>query len=121
MGSEHRQFPRVQQPFEVQYRRAGELGQGWKNGFVINLSAGGVRFHGQELLEVGDKLELRLVLPNLREPLFLIGTVVWHRMKAAGITEYGIEFQDVSPDQRATIDELVRFLAISPKPTTPPP
>ena len=113
MGAERRQFHRAEQPFEIHYRLAGELGQGWKTGLVVNISAGGMRFHGEEGVEAGRMLEIRIALPARRESLVLTGTVAWSHMKAAGVTEHGVAFHDMDPTQQAMIDDLVRFLMTS--------
>ncbi|MBI4343575.1 MAG: PilZ domain-containing protein [Candidatus Omnitrophica bacterium] len=115
MGAERRQFPRVYQTFEVQYRLAGQLGQGWKTAMVVNLSASGMRFHAQEGIEADTTLEVQLALPNLKEPLVLFGAVAWCRLKAPGVMEHGLAFQDLTPERQSKIDDLVRFLRMNVK------
>jgi uncharacterized protein (TIGR02266 family) len=110
MRRERRHFHRIPHAFEVQYRRQGELGESWRAVNTVNLSAGGIRIRCEDLFEGGTLLELSIQLPNAREPLVLQGCVIWSRTQASGVTEYGVEFLDVTPERRVQIDNLVEFL-----------
>ena len=110
MGQERRQFARVLHPFDVQYRRYGKLGETWQVVTTLNLSAGGTRFRSEDALDTDEILELQIELPGIRERLMLRGRVTWCHMQASGVTEHGVEFIDVTGEQRAQIDNLVHFL-----------
>ena len=119
MGAERRQFPRIPQVFEVHYRRIGELGATWRQVQTLNLSAGGVRFRDTESLEVGERLEIRIQLPGVREVLILCGGVAWSQFEASGVSETGVEFIEATERERQAIDNLVQFLRKS-EPSTGP-
>jgi c-di-GMP-binding flagellar brake protein YcgR len=110
MTKERRSFPRVPQPMDARYRPILDMGASWHHMTVVNISAGGVRFRSDEPVEPGSPLELHVQLPGLREPLALKGAAVWSTLQASGVSETGVEFQDVSPEQQLQIDDVVRFL-----------
>ena len=110
MGEERRRFPRVRQPFKVQYR-VGEVGGAWEAATAINISAVGVRLRSDQPIEQGSRLELQIQLPASREPLDVLGIVVWNRMQAPNVTEVGVEFLNLTLVQQTKIDHLVQFLS----------
>ena len=107
---ERRQFPRASQPFTVQCRNYGLVGESWQLVQSVNLGAGGMRFISQQLHEVGSLLELRLQLPNAEAPLALRARLAWTKTMASGLIANGVEFMDTTPEQRAQVDALVEFL-----------
>lgn len=114
MRKERRQFPRVREPFVIQYRVAGEVASSWCRVTVINLSAGGVRFRcAEEPLEVSTPVRIQATLPGFKEPLALTAVVVWSQLQASGVTEVGAEFQDLDAKQQLMIDRLAGFLQAS--------
>jgi len=121
MTRERRQFFRVSIPFDAKYRFFGELTQGWRTVRTLNLSAGGMRFKSSDLLEVGGFVEVQIQLPSEREPLMLRGRLAWSQAQASGVTENGLEFIEVTPQQQAKIDELVDFLKKGIAPPNPSP
>ena len=110
MTRERRQFPRILKPFDIQYRRYGVLDDYWHAATTSNLSAGGIRFRSDELLPVSTVLEIQIVLPGLSETQVLRSRVLWHQIQAPSVTEYGVEFLDVTSAQQVQIDRLVQFL-----------
>ena len=110
MARERRQFSRVPQLFDVQYRLTGTLGESWRETKTSNVSAGGIRFRSEETLELGDSLEIRIELPGMRERLVLNGRVIWNQLQASGVMEHGVQFLDLKPEQQLQIDNLVQFL-----------
>ena len=121
MGRERRDFPRASQPVSVQYRRSGELGDAWHAVKTLNLSAGGLRFRDTELLQVGEKLDLQILLPGAREVLAVGGRVAWSQLEASGITDTGVEFVEATGRQQQAIDDLVQFLRKSEPSSGPSP
>ncbi len=120
MARERRRFGRAEQPFEAQYRLVGQLMESWRKIRTINLGAGGMRFTGEDLLEAGAPLELRIELPMIQQPLMIRGCVVWSQSHGGGVVESGAEFVEVNPAQQAQIDALVVFLKRSAPPAGPP-
>jgi len=119
MGPERRDFARANQPFESRGRIYGELMEAWRTITTLNISATGMRFRTDDVLPLGTVLEVEISLPCLREPLKVHGQVVWSQAMASGVAEHGAEFIDVSIEQAAQIDELVKFLIKSAPPPTP--
>jgi hypothetical protein len=95
---------------DVQYRLAGELAAPWFSAQLMNLSANGLRFRGEEMLAPGTVLEIQMTLSGMREPLVIQCRVVWCQTQASGVMESGAEFRELSPDVQVRIDELVQFL-----------
>ncbi len=111
MTTERRRFTRVTQPFDANYRIYGELTESWRRIRTLNISAMGMRFRSADLIEDSAKLEIAINLPCLREPLVVLGRIIWSQTMASGVTENGCEFIDVTPQQGEQIDELVKFLS----------
>ncbi len=111
MGQERRHFPRIREPFTIQYRRSGEVASSWSRVTVSNLSAGGLHFRcADEPLETGALLQIQVALPEFHEPMTLKALVVWNQVHASGVTEVGVEFQHLDIKQQLVIDRLVGFL-----------
>ena len=117
--SERRDFGRVPVPFTIRYRIYGELGESWHEIATLNISAGGMRFRADDLIEVGSHLELEIGLPGSPAPLVVQGTVVWSQALGAGASENGVQFMAMTPEQHEHIDSLVRFLMKKSPPTSP--
>lgn len=110
MAQERREFHRVPQRFEVQYRPAGQMSASWHPAVTLNLSAAGVRMATDESLEDDASVELKLQLPNSPQPLVVHGRVIWSQLQASGVCEIGVAFVDQSPEQQLHLDTLVQFL-----------
>ena len=86
---------------------------------LLNLSAGGLRFRAEEVLEKNTLLAIDVKIPGLREQITIKGRVAWSTMHASGVVETGVEFLDVSPDQQFQIDNIVQFF--QPRGSSSPP
>ena len=120
MSRDQRKFPRLLQPFTVQYRVVKDLSASWREVTTVNLSAGGMRLRCADAFDLQEILEIQVQLPNAHQPLRLRGRVVWTEMQAAGVTENGIEFMGVTPEQQVQIDNVVQFFSKTSKPRTTP-
>ncbi len=118
--SERRSFPRVPHDFNGQFRQAGVFTELWNPMSVMNLSASGMRFRTDLPLEAAMVLDLKFQIPGLEGALNSQGRVVWTAMPAAGIIEAGVEFLDLSLEQKAAIDRMVEFLRAEVKPGAAP-
>ena len=87
---------------------------------MFDLSAAGIRFESEELYEESDPVDIRLYLPNYREPLVLPGRVTRSRPSPSGVVECAVEFLELSIPQQADIDGLVAFLKKPPEPRPHP-
>jgi len=110
MGSERREYERLEWRFPIQYRRVGGLLDPWRNGFLLNLSAGGFRVTAEEQFDAGTKLEFQITLPIRPDPYSLVGEVISEATLTSGM-EYGVVLRELSPDKQYELDELVQFLS----------
>ena len=110
MGEDQRQFFRVPAEFQVQCRQRGALASPWQGVSTTDLSAGGISFQSEIMLEAQEPMDIRITLPSFRAPLVLSGVVVRVRSIASGLSDYAVEFGDVTPEQQEQIDGLVQFL-----------
>jgi hypothetical protein len=113
-GADRRQFKRLTQPCEVACRRYGAVEDVWHTAQVQNLSAGGMSISGQVVFEVGGLLEVKLPMPTLHGPLALRGRALWGHLQENDLVEHGVEFIDITAEQRLQIDNFVQFLAKNP-------
>lgn len=118
MADERRDFSRVPVPFGVRYRIYGELGESWREIATVNISAGGMRVRTEEILETGTQLEIQITLSSAATRLAVQGSIAWSRPMGAGVNESGVQFTDLTPQQREQVDALVQFLR---KSAPPPP
>ena len=110
---ERRSFHRVPQPIGAKYRVYGNFETTWAVGTLVNISAGGMRFRAEELLEKGSLVEIEAQIPGMREILTVKGMIVWGSLQASGVTEMGVEFSEVTEQQQHHIDNFVNFLRLS--------
>ena len=118
--NERRSFPRIPHAFDGQFRQAGVFTELWNPMSVMNLSANGVRFRTDLPLEAAMILDLKCHVPGLQRALEVQGRVVWTAMPAAGVIETGVEFLDLSQEQKSVIDRLVAFLHAEVQPEPAP-
>jgi len=106
---ERREHPREWWPFTGKYRPAG--GDAWQTtNTPINISTGGLRFKCGDRFTEDAALEFELVLSAKQGPRLFRGRVIWSRPVSRSSVEYGVEFLDVEPDDRAALSQLVLFL-----------
>ena len=115
-GYERREFPRAKVPTSIEYRITEEQGADLHPGVLTDLNASGLQFTGERPIESGTRLDLHVQLPSRTQPYQFQGEIVWVRETRSGLTEYGVQFVDVTPDQQFEIDALVRFLMQPPHP-----
>ena len=110
MGDEQRGFVRIPLPFQAFCRHYGALAETWHPVALLDLSAGGMSFTSEDLFEPDCPLEIKIQLPADKAPLILRGILRRVKSRSTNFVEYGAEFSEGTPEQRAKIDELVRFL-----------
>lgn len=116
MGAEQRGFMRVPLPFPASCRRYGAFEEAWHQVALLDLSAGGMSFTGEDLFEPNASgepnasLEIKIQLPTDTGPLLLRGALRRRKALATNVAEYGVEFVQLTPDQQVKIDQLVQFL-----------
>lgn len=81
-----------------------------KTGITKDVSAGGLRLLTEEKIEVGNRVELKIFIPEALNPVHLNGTVLWSREETSGKDLRhcaGIEFGKIEEDNKST---FLRFL-----------
>jgi hypothetical protein len=114
MGLENRRFDRASAPFEMECRMADMPGALWERALVRDVSAGGVAFTCDGRFGRDERLEVRINIPHTGEFLVVRGQIVRVDSPATGTSEYGVAFEDPTPDQQAKLDDLVQFLRKKP-------
>ena len=110
MGQEQRRFARVTQQLPAQCRSYGSLSSTWRRVVTADFSAAGVRFVGEELLDLESSVEFQLMLPGFHDPLVVRGRVVRSQLLPSGQVESAIDFMDATPEEQERIDQMVQFL-----------
>ncbi len=79
--------------------------------FTTNINEGGMFIETDNAPPLGSEVQLQFRLPNLDRPVKVAGRVAWlSDGKADSPAGMGIEFQELAPEVRRTINELVRQL-----------
>ena len=100
---EKRRFLRLTAPLELTYVLPDE-GRVHK-AVSKDLSALGIRFVSQQQLEPGINMEIKLNVPNLKNPIHVTGKVVWHKkqsMEDNAPYDVGVEFVKIEEDNKNT-------------------
>jgi len=107
MTDNRRRIPRVPVFFVLERlsRRADVVGEEFQ-GVVKNITPDGMLLEAGVLLRKNDLLQLSLTLPNSAATLNLEARVRWCENKKAWTTA-GLEFMDLTPEQREAIMEYL--------------
>ena len=119
MAQEGRRFDRIRLPIEARCRSYGSLSDSWQTIQVLDLSASGIRFECEAMVEEQSRIEIQVMLPVSQRWSVLLGIVVRCRPLPADICDIAVEFEQLDVTQGAQIDEMVRFLKKQPKPPSP--
>ena len=110
MGDEQRGFVRMPLPFNTWCRVYGTLSDTWHPVAMLDLSAGGMSFTSESLFESDGSVQVKIQVPGDSQALLRRGVLRRCKIRGTNFSECGLEFLDVTPEQQAKIDELVRFL-----------
>ena len=78
MGTEKRQYPRVETQIPVRYRKESDAAETLGFGSLIgNVGAGGFRMRTKEFISSACKLILELDIPTLTQPIRATSKVAW--------------------------------------------
>ncbi len=104
---DRRKFIRLEMPIEVDYisKTSGLL----KKTISKDISAEGLRFLTNSPIEKDESLELRLILPEARNPVHIIGKTAWIKKFSLdeNSLEVGVEFIKIEEDNKNT---FLKFL-----------
>lgn len=107
MSSDNRKAPRLPADVKVDYRTVGSF----ITDYTRNISHGGIFIRTSLPLEVGERVRLRLTLPDGDAPFALDGVVKWIstlKDRDKHPPGMGIEFVDFDEKVKAKLDSLVK-------------
>ncbi|MDP6977869.1 MAG: TIGR02266 family protein [Myxococcota bacterium] len=111
LGAERRRFDRSELLVRVEYSTVDEI----FSEFTRDINEGGLFIETEKPRPTGTEVAMRFNLPGSDEPLQTIGRVVWVRSASneepAGM---GIEFDELSEEDRGRINAMIRSLRTSP-------
>ena len=106
-GEDKRRNARIPVDFEVRFTFENREHQG----HALNLSGDGMFLRTNTMLLKGDRLEVFFRLPNVSEPFWMKGRVVWgtwvENNPDNSLSGMGVQFVDPLPEQK---DSLEKFL-----------
>ena len=100
-----RQSLRVDTSFEVNVSNAAEM----KRLFIKNISGGGLYIESPDAHQIGQKLELKLKLPNSQSEIELKVEIAWLNPKGVGDLPpgVGVKYLNLSEADRRRIQALI--------------
>ncbi|MBU1007367.1 MAG: PAS domain-containing protein [Candidatus Omnitrophica bacterium] len=118
IGSEIRRFKRISYKVAIEVMASGDKTESCQG---VDISEGGLCFTTGRQMETGSKINIKLSLPNKREPLNIRARVAWR--KAAKETKdnaqaynVGLEFTDIKDRERKYLSLLLRAVSGARKP-----
>ncbi|HJL40475.1 MAG TPA: TIGR02266 family protein [Myxococcales bacterium LLY-WYZ-16_1] len=107
MGEDNRRAPRLPAEIKVDYRSLGRF----ITDYTTNISRLGVFVRTSMPLPVGERVRIRLSLPDGEVPFALDGEVKWvasRQDREKHDPGMGIEFVDDDPEVQEKLEELLR-------------
>jgi uncharacterized protein (TIGR02266 family) len=104
-----RRFSRRSIKATLRVRDAADPSQGEIVFDSFDVSAGGAFLESELLLEVGTEIEVVFALPDRLRPVRARARVAWatRHDRAKGVSGMGVEFTDLSDDDRQSLAEFV--------------
>lgn len=110
-GSERRRFSRTDLLVRIEYSTIDEI----FSEFTYDINEGGLFIETEKPRPTGTEVALRFNLPGSKESLQTIGRVVWVRSASSGVPAgMGIEFDDLTTEDRDCINTMIRSLRNGP-------
>lgn len=110
-GSERRRFSRTDLLVRIEYSTIDEI----FSEFTHDINEGGLFIETEKPRPTGTEVALRFNLPGSKESLQTIGRVVWVRSASSGVPAgMGIEFDDLTTEDRDRINTMIRSLRNGP-------
>jgi len=104
--TERRKYPRVAAPMYFRPARRRLL----RRRKVVDLGLGGMRVYSDDRLDLGQRMDLDLMLASGDDFVTCLAEVVWIKSVPGGqpaAYDVGLQFLDVPPAARAMIERLV--------------
>ena len=93
---------------------------------IQDVSGGGMRLATPDILELGTRIAVEVVLPDRKSPVTVQAEVVWSRSvdspapgEAAASAEAGIQFLQLDSKDRAVLMLYARLKTLPPQSPTP--
>ncbi|MEW6008920.1 MAG: PilZ domain-containing protein [Candidatus Omnitrophota bacterium] len=107
---EQRRFPRLDVRVKVEYQVLDSTQDKIKS-FTKNVSQGGICLFLNSFLDKGTLLDLKLFMPDKKEPILATGKIAWVEKFEVGDSkeeiEGGIEFINISDEDRRRIAKYI--------------
>jgi c-di-GMP-binding flagellar brake protein YcgR len=112
MGTEKRQYPRVETQIPVRYRIQGDAAETLFSGSLTgDVSAGGLMFRTKEFVSAACNLILELDIPTLTRPIKATSKVAWVKnSNPDGDYEVGNQFMEITKKDQELIMQFVHGL-----------
>jgi uncharacterized protein (TIGR02266 family) len=109
--SDRRRFDRSNLLVRVEYSTVDEI----FSEFTRDINEGGLFIETEKPSPTGTEVAMRFNLPGKSEPVQTVGRVMWVRSASPGAPAgMGIEFEDLTPDERQRINSMIRSLRNGP-------
>ena len=110
-GSERRRFERTELLVRVEYSTVDEI----FSEFTRDINEGGLFIETEKPRPTGTEVTMRFNLPGTSDSVQTIGRVMWVRSESADSRAgMGIEFDDLTLDERKRINSMIRALRNGP-------
>lgn len=111
LGADRRRADRRDLLVRVEYSTIDEI----FSEFTRDINEGGLFIETEKPRSAGTEVAMRFNLPGSHEPLHTIGRVVWARSAGGSAPAgMGIEFDELTKDDRERINDMIRSLRNSP-------
>ena len=110
-GGDRRRFHRTNLLVRIEYSTLDEI----FSEFTRDINEGGLFIETEKPSPPGTEVAMRFNLPGNSEPVHTVGLVMWVRSASPGAPAgMGIEFDDLTPDERQRINSMIRSLRTGP-------
>lgn len=106
---ERRHYPRLKQQVQFDFKSVDKPKEAFMSALTKDISEGGAKFVNEEFIAKDTRLVTKLFLSDVfLEPLMAISRVVWiQQVPFADRYQLGLEFMDVSDENRLTLHKFV--------------
>jgi len=93
----------------IEYKKTKGLFHKWVIALTRNLSASGLLFRAQEIIDTNTILKIKLSLPDEKKPFHLIAKVVRiNSTKRGDFFDIAIVFTQINPDDKIKLDQFCK-------------
>ena len=112
-GTENREYTRIRSKISLRYHRVIDerVLSDFQKSFTKNISASGLLFESREMIPLGTKIKIFIILPGLKQEIAALGKVV--RIESIKLTtkyNIGVSFQDLEAKDREEIRKRIEMM-----------